>query len=88
MDWENIVRDSVQDGCIKAIHLSRVPVLKNCTNWRDVEVVGEVYHQSGSITYRGVLVRLKGNLYFVQQAVFDAVQQYLKIKNIPRIKVI
>ncbi|HEY1405429.1 MAG TPA: hypothetical protein VF857_02360 [Spirochaetota bacterium] len=88
MDWEKILRDSVQNGSIKAVHLSRVPILKNCPNWREIEIVGTVFHEAANLTYRGVLVKLKGNLYFVQQGVFDAVQNFLKVKSIPRIMVI
>ena len=40
MEWQKILADSVQDGKIKELHLKKIPVLKTCDNWREVEPIG------------------------------------------------
>jgi hypothetical protein len=88
MDWEVILRDSVKEGNIRALHLTKIPVLKNCTNWRDVEILGEIDYQSKKALYQGVLVKLKGKIYFVTRPVFYAVSEYLNIKRLHKITVV
>jgi hypothetical protein len=88
MDWDNVLRDSVRDGKIKAVHLMKLPVLKTCDNWKLVEVLGWIDYQAKTSYYKGVIVRLKGNLYFVKQSAFDAVKGYLGIGHVSRIEII
>nr|HPO46242.1 hypothetical protein [Spirochaetota bacterium] len=64
MEWERILADSVTDGRLKELHLKKIPVLKTCNNWREVEPVGWVDHQMKFSYYKGGLVKLKGNIYF------------------------
>jgi hypothetical protein len=88
MEWEKVLRDCVKDNKIKELHLSKIPVLKNCANWLNVEIIGEVNHQGHSAIYKGILVRLNGNLYFVNQRTFEAIQEFIKVRKLPRIEVI
>jgi hypothetical protein len=88
MKWEKILRDSVKDGQIKAVHLKNVPVLKNCDNWKIVEVLGWIDYEAKSVHYRGILVHLKGNLFFVKQTTFDAVREYLNLAHVSKIEVV
>ena len=88
LEWEKLLRDSVKDGTIKKSHLKKIPVLKNCTNWKDIDVIGSVDYQSKSVHYDGVMVHLNEKLYFVNRRTFNAVQEFLNVKKIPDIKVI
>lgn len=88
-EWEKLLRDSVKDGAIKKTHLKKIPVLKNCTDWRDIEVLGSVDYKAKTVHYDGVMVHLHDKLYFVNRKTFNAVQEFLNIKKrIPEIKVI
>jgi len=88
MKWESVLRDAVKDGKIKAVHLKNVPVLKNCDNWKTVEVLGWLDYQAKSVHYSGILVHLKGNIFFVKQATFDAVREFLNLNHVSKIEVI
>jgi hypothetical protein len=88
MEWANVLRDCVKDNKIKELHLSKLPVLKNCENWLNIEIVGEINHQGKVALYKGIIARLNGNLYFVNQRTFDAIQEFIKVRKLPRIEVI
>lgn len=87
MEWEKVLRDSVRDGSIKSVYLEKVPLLKNCTDWTQIEVMGEIDYLAKNSHYHGVLVKLAGKIYFVQKKTFDAVQEFLRIRKLPKIEV-
>ncbi len=80
MEWEKILADSVTDGKLKELHLKKIPVLKTCNNWREVEPVGWVDHQMKFSYYKGGLVKLKGNIYFVPEKTINALSEYINWK--------
>ncbi len=88
MEWERILADSVKDGAIKELHLSKIPVLKTTTNWRKVELVGWVDHQTKHAHYKGGIVRLNSKLYFVRDATIRALQEFMKWDFPTKIQVI
>ena len=88
MKWESVLRDAVKDGKIKAVHLKNIPVLKNCEDWKIVKVLGWLDYPAKSVHYRGVLVHLNGNIFFVKQPTFDAVREFLNASHISKIEVI
>jgi hypothetical protein len=88
MDWESILRDSVQNGKIKALHLVKLPVLKTCDNWKSVQILGWVDYQAKTAYYKGVLVKLNSNIYFVKQSSFDAVKAYIGVGHVSKIEVV
>jgi len=77
-DWEKLLADSVKDGTIKELYLRKLPVLKTVDNWKKVELVGQVDHQMKYTHYKGGLVRLNGNLYFVQEKTIAALREFMK----------
>lgn len=88
MDWENILKDAVQDGTIRELYLKKVPVLRTCDNWRKVEPVGWVDYRMNLSYYKGGLVKLMGKLYFVHERTFDALSEYIEFKFKKHIQVI
>ncbi len=78
MDWEHILSDSVKDGRIKELHLSKVPVLKTVDNWKSVELVGWVNHQMKHSLYKGGLVKVNGKLYFVREQTINALSEFME----------
>lgn len=88
MEWESILRDSVVNGKIKGLHLVKLPVLKTCDNWKTVQILGWVEYQAKTAYYKGVIVKLNSNLYFVKQASFDAVKAYIGATHVPKIEVV
>ena len=77
MEWEKILADSVKDGKIKELYLKKLPVLKTCDNWKSVELVGWIDHQMKFIHYKGGLVKMNGNLYFVQDKTINALREFM-----------
>jgi len=75
MEWESILADAVQNGKIRELHLSKIPVLK---------LLGWVDHQLKYTHYRGALVKLNEKLFFVRESTIKALQQYMnwKAKNL------
>jgi hypothetical protein len=88
MKWESVLFDAVQDGKIKAVQLKNIPVLKNCDNWKIVEVLGWIDYEAKAVHYRGILVHLNGNIFFVKQATFEAVREFLNAAHISKIEVV
>ena len=84
MEWETILSDAVQNGKIRELYLSKLPVLKTTTNWKKVELLGWIDHQLKFTHYRGALVKLNNKLYFVRENTIKALQQYMiwKVKNL------
>ena len=88
MEWESILSDSVNDGSIKELHLSKIPLLKTCNNWRDVEPIGSIDHEMKFVHYKGGLVRLNGKIYFVPDKTISVIRRFIKFKFPQSIKVI
>lgn len=88
MEWDNILKDAVKDGKIKELYLQKIPVLKNCDNWKKVEPVGWIDHQMKFSYYRGGLVRLSGKLFFVTNRTIDALSEFWELKFPQKIEVI
>ena len=77
MDWDNILAESVKDGQIRELHLSKVPVLRTVDNWKKVELIGWVNHQMKHSLYKGGLVKVNGKLYFVQEKTINALSEFM-----------
>jgi hypothetical protein len=88
MEWENILKDVVQDGTIRELYLKKVPVLKTCNNWRKVEPVGWIDYRMKLSYYKGGLVKLMGKLYFVPERTLDALSEYIEFKFKKHIQII
>ncbi len=88
MEWEKVLADSVVDGKIKELHLKKIPVLKTCNNWREVEPVGWVDHQMKHSYYKGALVKLAEKMYFVPEKIINALSEYINWSFKNRIEVI
>ena len=88
LPWEKMLCDSVKDGAIRKTHLRKIPVLKNCDNWKNVNVLGSVSCETKSVHFKGVMVRLNGNIYFVKEKTWVAVSGFLDVKKIEPLRVI
>ena len=87
MEWERVLKDSVSEGTIKELHLRRVPVLKTCENWNDVEEMGLVDHKTKFAHYKGCLVKYGDRLFYVSEARMQALAPYRQWKNKRKLKV-
>ena len=88
VEWERALADSANDGKIRELHLRKLPLLKTTTNWRKVELVGWVDFHMKHTYYKGGLVKLNGNLYFVQEKTIEALREFMDWKFPRRINVI
>lgn len=88
MDWEHVLTNSVKNGSIRALYLSKIPVLKNCDNWRLVEPLGLIDYSTKHAHYKGALVHYKSNIYFVPEKIWMAVNEFLSTKIHKNITVI
>lgn len=77
MEWEKILRNSVKDGVIKEAYLKKIPQLKNCEHWKNVEPLGYVDHQMKFSHYKGMLVKLQDRIYFVSASTMEALSEFV-----------
>ncbi|MBX7056840.1 MAG: hypothetical protein K1X75_02150 [Leptospirales bacterium] len=87
MEWEKILRDSVQDGTIRELYLRHVPVLKTCENWNDVKEIGLIDHRTKYAHYKGILVKYGERLFYVSEERMHALAPFREWKAKNRIKV-
>ena len=76
MEWERILKDAVKDNSIKELHLSKVPSLKTCEDWKQVTEVGLINHKTKYAHYKGALVRYGDRLYYVTEQRLEAISPY------------
>ena len=88
MEWETVLRDTVKDGKIRELHLSKIPVLKTCDNWKKVKPIGWVDHKMMHSHYKGGLVKFNGKIYFVREMTLNAINRYIEFKFSQLIEVI
>jgi hypothetical protein len=77
MQWEKLLSEAVKDGQIRELYLRKLPLLRTTTNWKKVELIGWIDHQMKYTHYKGGLVKLNDQLYFVQDKTINALQQYM-----------
>ncbi len=77
MEWEKVLRDSVQDNRIKDVHLMKIPQLKNCENWKKIEPIGYIDAELKHTHYKGMLVKLSGKIYFVSSNTMEALSEFI-----------
>ncbi len=80
MEWERLLADAVQNGKIRELHLRKIPQLKTCDNWREVEPIGWIDHVMKLSHYKGGLVKLHGRIYFVTERTINALSEFIKLK--------
>jgi hypothetical protein len=88
MEWEKVLRNSVQDGKIKESHLKKIPVLKNCEDWKSVKPIGYVDHEMKYSHYKGALVKVNARIFFVRHQTIEVLSEYIKWKIPKKIEVI
>ena len=88
MEWERILRDSVQGGTIRELHLRKVPVLKTCENWNDVHEVGLIDHRTKYAHYKGVLVKYGERIFYVSEERMQALAPFRTWKAKNKLKVV
>jgi hypothetical protein len=88
MEWQTILAESVVNGSIKEIYLSKIPVLKTCNNWREVEPLGWVDYPMRHSHYKGMLVKLNNKIYFVPEKIITALSEFITWKNAVQIRVV
>jgi hypothetical protein len=87
MQWERILRDSVQEGTIRELHLRHVPTLKTAENWNDVKEIGLIDHKTKYAHYKGLLVRYGDRIFYVSEERMQALAPFRQWKAKNRIKV-
>lgn len=88
MEWERILRNSVKDGSIKEVHLKKIPQLKNCEGWKELEPLGYIDHKMKFVHYKGILVKYNDKIYFVSSKTMEALSEFVKWNVKKRINVI
>ncbi len=88
MEWDSILEKVVQEGEIRELYLKKIPVLKTCDDWKKVEPIGWIEHKTNLAYYKGVLVKLKGRMYFVSDKTIDALSEYISFKFKNKIRVV
>lgn len=88
MEWEIILADSVKNGTIKELYLKKIPVLRTCNNWKDVEPIGWVDHRMKFSHYKGGLVKLGEKLFFVQEKTINALRPFLELKFHQKVQIL
>ena len=88
ISWEEILRNSIVDNKIKAIHLKAVPQLKTCDDWGSVTFLGKVNYKFKYTTYDGALIKRYGKLYFINKKQLLSVATIMKWKTDKVINVI
>jgi len=81
INWEEILRNSIVNNKIKAIHLKSVPQLKTCDDWGNVTFLGKVNYKFMYTTYDGALVKRYGKLYYINKKQLLAVATIMKWKT-------
>lgn len=87
MEWEKLLRNAVKDGAIRELHLRKIPVLKNCDNWNNVEPLGYVDAEMKYSHYKGILVKYQDRLFFVTSKTMEALSEFIHWKITKRIRV-
>ena len=80
MQWEKILSDSVEDGKIREVHLSKIPTLKTCENWDRVKPLGLVNHRTKHAHYKGGLILYNEKIYYISDQKIDSLSQWIKWK--------
>ncbi len=77
MEWEKLLRNAVTDGQVREKVLKKIPVLRNCENWRHVKPIGRVDHAMKFSHYKGMLVKLNEKIYFVSDNTINALKEFI-----------
>lgn len=88
MEWEKILSDSVEDGKIRELHLSKIPTLKSCENWDKVVPIGLVNHRTKHAYYKGALIRYNTKIYYISDQKIDSLSQWINWKFPTTLKVV
>ncbi|HNR90411.1 MAG TPA: hypothetical protein PKM65_18890 [Spirochaetota bacterium] len=80
MEWEKVLANAVQDGRIRELHLRKIPRLKTCANWREVEPIGWIDYKMRFAHYKGGIVKLNSKIYFVTEQTLNALSEFISIK--------
>ncbi len=88
MEWEKVLADAVKNGTIRELYLSKIPQLKTCNNWREVEPIGLIDHKMKYSHYRGALVKLNEKIYFITDKTINALSEFISFDFRQKIEVI
>ncbi|MCB1325717.1 MAG: hypothetical protein H7A21_13670 [Spirochaetales bacterium] len=87
MQWERILRDAVNEGEIRELHLRHVPTLKTCENWNDVKEIGLINHRTKYAHYHGIIVKYGERIFYVPEERMQALAPYRQWKTKKSLKV-
>ncbi len=76
--WQEILKNSVHNGAIKAGHLRCIPHLKTCRYWDRAVFLGRVYYKLHYCTFDGGLIKYDNRIYYINSAQINALTPYLK----------
>ncbi len=75
--WQEVLRNSVKGDTISSTSLRKIPHLKDCPFWDQVEFIGRVYYKVKFATYDGGLVKYDGRIYYVNRSQIEALRSYV-----------
>jgi len=84
MTDKEVIALIVKKSEIPETKLKKIPVLKNCDNWKKVLPLGLVDHLTNLTAYRGALVEYAGKLYFVRKETMAVLHHDINWK-VPRL---
>ncbi len=76
--WQELLKNSIEGGSIKASSLRKIPHLKNCPYWDQADFLGRVSYRLQFANYDGGLVKYDGRLYYVNRAQIQALSRYVR----------
>lgn len=88
MEWDRILKDCVNDGQLRELHLKKIPSLKTCDDWNRVEEVGLVDFKTKHAHYKGGIVKYGERIFYVNEARLEAVSSYRKWNFKRKLKVV
>ncbi len=76
IQWSHVLRDCIKDNSVRELHLRKIPVLKNCKNWKDVKEIGGIDHKTKYAHYKGLLVRYANEIYYLSEEKMQALEPF------------
>ena len=88
MDFNKLFLQGITENTIKESYLKRIPSLKTCDNWKKVEEVGLIDHKTRLVYYKGGIVKLGNNFYYVTSERIQATGYYRTWNFTKKLKVV
>ena len=78
LEWDRILKDCVQNGEIRELHLRKIPALKTVDDWKKVKELGLIDHKTKYAHFKGGIVKYGDRIFYVSDPRLEAVSSYRK----------